>query len=139
MEEVDVFAHRLRNVLKDPVYSNGVDPESIIAMIEDMAMVCNGKKKHVRVPRPLEGIAPMLSIRFCTSSRGRGRNSDVLPLSYEKQRRSRRTEARNMSTYDPCSNSVGEHSTAKDCDYIVKEIEKAMKQYSIRSHSPLKE
>lgn len=132
MDEVDLFAHRLRSILKDPVYSRGVDPESIISMIEDMAMVCNGKKKHIRVPRPLEGIAPMLSIRFSSSTKRHRRDTDVLPLNSAKQHRSRRTEARNMSEYSSSVRDTASTHANKDCDYIVKEIEKAMKQYSIK-------
>ncbi|RKF71116.1 hypothetical protein GcC1_107015 [Golovinomyces cichoracearum] len=142
MEQINSFACKLQDILKDPVYSSGVEPESIVSMIEDVALVCNGKKKHVRIPKPLRGIAPMVSIRFPSAVGRNGHTTSVPPLKYQKGRRSRRSEARKMSEH-PCSNEkthVGDTSyenkkqgVKKECDGIVREIERAMKQFDIRN------
>lgn len=83
-QEVNLFAHRYRSILKGPVYTHGIDRESEISMIVDIVLIYNEKNKHIKLPRTLEGIVPMLSILFSSSSRVYESREEPSPLSYDK-------------------------------------------------------
>jgi hypothetical protein len=56
----------MRDILGDPVYLNGVQAESINVMLDDISQAASGRLHHVRVPQPVNGIAPTQAIHYKT-------------------------------------------------------------------------
>lgn len=57
--------------MSDPAYDSGVKADSIIDMLDDIHNVYIGESKYVRIPQPIDGIAPADTMKFSTSSKSR--------------------------------------------------------------------
>jgi len=55
--------------MTDPAYDSSVDVDSVINMLNDIHDIYIEKLKYVRLPRPINGLAPAQSMRFSRSSR----------------------------------------------------------------------
>ncbi|KAI0993341.1 hypothetical protein K3495_g14842 [Podosphaera aphanis] len=63
-KDVVAFLQRLKRILSAPSYSKGVDPNSVIEMLDDLVAVYFDKGKYVRVPKPMNSAASSKSIKF---------------------------------------------------------------------------
>lgn len=69
--DISAFVPRVRDIMSDPAYRSGVNVDSVIDMLNDIHDVYLGSRKFVRLPQPLDGIAPADSIMFSTSTKTR--------------------------------------------------------------------
>lgn len=93
--DISTFVPRIRDMMSDSAYQSGVDLDSIIDMLNDIHDIYIGKSKYVRLPRPINGLAPAQSMRFSTSSRVQ--SEGLLRSNADSETVSRRTFSRRLS------------------------------------------
>lgn len=95
--DISAFAPRVRDIMSDPAYRSGVTSQSVIDMLNDIHDVYAGISKHVRLPQPIDGLAPANSIKFSTSSSPRLETLIQPDVRYDNTSVSRRTFSRRLS------------------------------------------
>jgi len=88
---------RLRDILSDPVYGSGIDPESVIDMMDDIKSVYFNESKYIRIPKPMDGTAPFETMRFSGSSSIRPEGLSVTSRKVSSNHKSRRALSRSLS------------------------------------------
>jgi len=68
MDGISSFVVRFREAMDDPAYSSGVDPSSVVDTLEDIRRVYMGLTAYVRLPKPMDRIAPIDTMKFNVAS-----------------------------------------------------------------------
>lgn len=132
--DITGFILRLRDTLSDPVYQNGINPDTVVDMMEDIKDVYFNGIKYVRLPKPMDGIAPYETIRFATSSSIQPSGLVIPPKISSKNRKTRRAINKSLTETGNDSREPSIRSANKE---INMSIDEAMDLVGIdRSRSP---
>ena len=125
-KSIAIFVSKLHKMMKDPVYSKGVTTSSVLEMVDDLAKVYAGYNESIRVPKPVDGIAPVNTIPFVLTDLNS--NHKTRQSKPKASVTSRRALSRDISVAGT-SNSKSLHNCEESC-HIVEEISNMIAELS---------